>query len=277
MLIGLHHVGRVVHDLEHAARQLHAVSGWPITSFSAGDDPLVAGRDVHASRLGRRPQRVDRTGRCRSSARPATGGQRARGDPRRHPDRQHRTGHRTSLAGRHRLRHADPVGSRNRFPVRCTSATPNRLVTEIEGAPHAPADLEPWLVHGAIATPDAERLRSAYEDLDGSPAQNTAQPAGHPASRSVVGAARRRSHRHLGAARQRQGRDLAVPPSADHRRRVARLRDARIGPSRLRERRSPRRPRPGDSGRFHSSRTNPPAPTGSRSPDCATPTATGSN
>lgn len=49
MLIGLHHVGRVVHNLDRAARQLHAVSGWPVTTLAARDDPLVAGRDVHAT------------------------------------------------------------------------------------------------------------------------------------------------------------------------------------------------------------------------------------
>jgi catechol 2,3-dioxygenase-like lactoylglutathione lyase family enzyme len=56
------------------------------------------------------------------------------------------------------------------------------LVTEIEGAPHAPADLAAWLSHGAIATDDIPRLRRAYERfLDVDEAPSTARLRNLPA------------------------------------------------------------------------------------------------
>jgi catechol 2,3-dioxygenase-like lactoylglutathione lyase family enzyme len=179
MLIGLHHVGRVVHDLEHTARQLGALSGWPISSSSAGDDPLVAGRDVQASARAEGPNGwielvgVDApVGRRREVNEPGvthagiqTGG-------------IEQVMQRALAAGIES--HADPVGLGTGFQYAYVRDV-EQLVTEIEGAPHAPVDLEPWLVHGAIATPDADRLRTAYEDLIGVPALNTARLGGHPA------------------------------------------------------------------------------------------------
>ncbi len=179
MLIGLHHVGRVVHDLEHTARQLHAMSGWPITSLAAGDDPLVAGRDVQASARAEGPNGwIELVG----VAAPA-GRRREVNEPGvTHAGIQtgsiEQVADRASTAGI--VSHADPVELGTGFQYLYVRDA-EQLVTEIEGAPHAPADLEPWLVHGAIATPDVDRLRAAYEDLIGSPALNTARLRGHAA------------------------------------------------------------------------------------------------
>ena len=179
MLIGLHHVGRVVHDLDCTARQLQALTDWPITSSAAGDDPLVAGRDVQASARAAGPngwielvcvagpvgprREVNESGVTHAGIQ--TGDIEA-------------VIERAATAGI--TSHADPVQLGTGFRYLYVRDA-EQLVTEIEGAPHAPADLDAWLVHGAIATSDAERLRTAYEELIGSPALNTSRLRGHPA------------------------------------------------------------------------------------------------
>lgn len=179
MLIGLHHVGRVVHDLEDAARQLGALTGWPIRWSSADDDPLVAGRDVQATAWAAGPNGwIELVG-----VTAAAGRRREVNEPGvTHAGIQtggiERVIERASAAGFES--HADPVELGTGFRYAYVRDA-EQLVTEIEGAPHAPVDLEPWLVHGAIATPDIDRLRSAYEDLVGVPAQNTARLGAIPA------------------------------------------------------------------------------------------------
>lgn len=177
MLIGLHHVGRVVHDLDRAARQLHAVSGWPVTTLAARDDPLVAGRDVHATARAEGPN-----GWIELVGVEAEAGRRREVNE---PGVTHagiQTGgiqgviERASQAGFDCDPNPIDLGTGFQYVyVRDGEQT----VIEVEGAPHAPLQLQPWLVHGAIATPDVDRLRAEYEDLIGSPAQNTARLARH--------------------------------------------------------------------------------------------------
>lgn len=177
MLIGLHHVGRVVTDLDTAADELRTVTGWQVTVRPADDDPLVAGRSVTRTATGRGPngwiELVEVPG-------PAA--------PRREVNEPGIT-HAGIQVGRiervlERLHaagighHPGPVDLGTGYAylyVRDGEA----LVTEVEGAPHAPADLDAWLVHGAIATADLPRLRAAYEALLDTPATRTVRLRGH--------------------------------------------------------------------------------------------------
>ena len=178
MLIGLHHVGRVVTDLPAMVDDLAALTSWPI-DITEGADALVAGCAAVATARAAGPNGWIEL--VAVEAEPA---------PRRDVSDAGVT-HAAIQVGRiesvlERLdaiemdRHDGPVELGTGYRYLYARDT-EQLVTEVEGAPHAPADLEPWLSHGAIATADLDRLRSAYENLLGTRATNTVRLRGHPA------------------------------------------------------------------------------------------------
>ncbi|MEO1064478.1 MAG: VOC family protein [Actinomycetota bacterium] len=176
MVIGLHHVGRAVTDLATTSAQLAALSGWPVERLDGPDDPLVAGRRVLATARAAGPNGwIELV--------------QVAGDP---PERRevNEAGVTHAAVQLPRIeatldgldaagieRHPGPLdlGTGYRYLY---VRDAERLVTEIEGAPHAPADLDPWLSHGAIATPDLRRLRAAYEHLLATDAKATTRLRG---------------------------------------------------------------------------------------------------
>ncbi len=178
MLIGLHHVGRIVTDLPAMVDDLAALTSWPIEIID-GPDALVAGRPVLATARAAGPNGWIEL--VAVEAEPAT----------RREVSDAGVTHAAIQVGRiesvlERLdaiemdRHGGPVELGTGYKYLYARDT-EQLVTEVEGAPHAPADLEPWLSHGAIATADLDRLRLAYEGLLGTSATNTVRLRGHPA------------------------------------------------------------------------------------------------
>ena len=163
MIVGLHHVGRTVATLTRPAEQLAGLTGWPIEISDGATDPLVAGRQVARTARAAGPngwiELVE------------VGG----------PAARRREIHRSGVTHAAiqlpqidaAVERADAVGI-ERHPGPVDLGTGYRylyvrdieqLVIEIEGAPHAPIELDPWLSHGAISTPDLTRLRAAYEVL----------------------------------------------------------------------------------------------------------------
>ena len=183
MIIGLHHVGRTVVDLRAAVRDLHAITGWPVTIRPPGD-PLIAGHDHTASALAAGPNgwieliEID-----------------AERGPRREvcdPGVTHaaiQVGEIEHVIARLDAsavkRHPGPVELGTGFRYLYVRDS-EHLITEVEGAPHAPSDIDAWLGHGAIATHDIDRLRSAYEELLGNPASSTARLRNLPAFDQVA-------------------------------------------------------------------------------------------
>lgn len=177
MLIGLHHVGRVVSDLDRAAGQLQAITGWPVTIEWSGADPLVSGRHVCGSALAEGPN-----GWIELVAVPGPAAARHEVNEAGVTHAAIQTGNiervieRASKSGIDS--HADPADLGTRFRYLYLRDA-EQLITEVEGAPHAPDELEPWLVHGAITTHDVERLRAAYENFVGAAAVGTVRLSGH--------------------------------------------------------------------------------------------------
>ncbi len=176
MVIGLHHVGRTVIDLSTTSAQLAALTGWPVELLDGAADPLVAGRAVLRTARAAGPngwiELVEVAG--------STGARREVNEsgvthaavqlP-----RIDEAIERADAAGIHR--HPGPLelGTGYRYLY---VRDAEHLVTEIEGAPHAPVELEPWLSHGALATPDLRRLRTAYERLLDTEARATSRIRG---------------------------------------------------------------------------------------------------
>lgn len=178
MVIGLHHVGRTVSDLRRTSHDLRAITGWPITTLAGPDDALVAGRRVLRTSRATGPNGFIELVHVDAAA-----------GPRREVNEAGIT-HAAVQVGRieevvARLdeagvdRHPGPVELGTGFRYLYVRDA-EELVTEVEGAPHAPAELEPWLAHGAIATADANRLRIAYQALLGTDASTSANVRHHP-------------------------------------------------------------------------------------------------
>lgn len=178
MVIGLHHVGRTVTDLDAVARDLVAMTAWPLERLDGADDPLVAGRRIVATARAAGPN-----GWIELVAVDATP------TPRREVNEPGVTHAAIQVGDIDRVITRLDAGKVDRHPGPVELGTGFRylyvrdaeqLVTEVEGAPHAPADLEPWLGHGAIATADIDRLRLAYECLLGADATDTVRVRNHP-------------------------------------------------------------------------------------------------
>lgn len=162
-MIGLHHVGRAVRDVEAAARDLTTITGWELTRAEAGESPFCVGRDVGATAMAHGPNGwIELIG--------ATDGQPTR-RPVNVPGVTHssiQTGDPDALL--HRIeeggldRQPGPIELGTGFTYQYVRDLEGNVV-EVEGAPHAPSDLEPWLSHGAIATPGIERLADSYGAL----------------------------------------------------------------------------------------------------------------
>lgn len=163
MRIGLHHVGRAVRDVAAVAEDLAAITGWPVTTADAGESPLCLGREVGASAMVHGPNGwLELVGA-------------ANGQPVRHgvnvPGVTHssiQTGNPAAVAARIQAaeldHHPGPVDLGTGFTYQYVRDTEGNVI-EIEGAAHAPSELEPWLSHGAIATTDIDQLRAAYGAL----------------------------------------------------------------------------------------------------------------
>lgn len=163
MRIGLHHVGRAVRDVTAVTADLAVITGWPVTVADAGESPLCSGRGVGASAMMHGPNGwLEVVG--AAEGQPARRGVNVPGVT--HSSIQ--TGNPAAVAARIELagldRHPGPVDLGTGFTYQYVRDAEGNVI-EVEGAAHAPADLEPWLSHGAIATPDIERLRFAYGAL----------------------------------------------------------------------------------------------------------------
>ncbi|MEM9515784.1 MAG: VOC family protein, partial [Actinomycetota bacterium] len=161
-----------------AAADLAAMTSWPIERFGHGEDPLVAGRAVSASARASGPNGWIELVQVDGDPSPRRGVN--------EPGVTHaaiQVGEIDDVVARLDAagidRHPGPVELGTGFRYLYVRDV-EQLVTEVEGAPHAPADLEPWLGHGAIATPDIDHLRSAYEGFLGASATNTVRVRNHP-------------------------------------------------------------------------------------------------
>lgn len=185
MIIGLHHVGRVVTDLDVLAEQLEVLTGWPVTRHAPADDPFVAGRTVTGTARAHGPNGWIELIGVRGEVAPRRG--------------VHDAGVTHAAIQVPRIdevveriahvgigRHSDPVALGTGF-LYLYVRDAEHLVTEVEGAPHAPAELDAWLSHGAIATPDIARLRTAYQGLVGTEDHRAARLGGLDVVDEVTG------------------------------------------------------------------------------------------
>lgn len=162
-MIALHHVGRAVHDVAAVSEDLATITGWPITRADADQCPLCAGRGVGVSAMVHGPNGwLELVG--ASTGRPARRGVNVPGLT--HASIQ--TGNPGVVAARIRAGgldcHPGPVDLGTGFTYQYVRDSEGNVI-EIEGAAHAPPELEPWLSHGAIATSDLDRLSAAYGEL----------------------------------------------------------------------------------------------------------------
>ncbi len=170
MILGLHHVGRAVTDLPAMAEELGVITGWPVSAHGP-DDPFLAGRAATGSAWAHGPNGwieyvgVDGPASARRGINEAGVTHAAVQTP-----RIEDVVARLDAAGIDR--HADPVALGTGF-LYLYVRDGEELVTEVEGAPHAPADAGAWLAHGAIATADIDRLRAAYQALTGADRAHT--------------------------------------------------------------------------------------------------------
>lgn len=179
MLIGLHHVGRTVSDVATVVDDLAAITGWPVTHAATGASPLCVGRSTGPTAMLHGPNGwLEVVG--------AT-----RGEPNRRgvnvPGVAHssiQTGDTAvvdaRMAERGIARHDGPVELGTGFTYLYVRDAEHDVI-EIEGAPHAPADLDPWLSHGAIVSPDIERLSIAYGAVLDADPTSPIHLAGHAA------------------------------------------------------------------------------------------------
>lgn len=174
--IGLHHVGRAVTDLSAAVADLATLTGWPIQVRT--HSPLIDGRPITRHALAGGPNGWLELIEVAGAA------------PSRREVNEPGVTHAAIQAPRMervlaRLiesemdRHDGPVRLGTGFEylyVRDTEGS----VTEVEGAGHAPAEHAAWLGHGALATSDIDRLRSAYLGLVGVETSHTTRVRHHP-------------------------------------------------------------------------------------------------
>lgn len=132
-----------------------------------GRSPLprrARARCVAAERWGRAPWSTDRTAGCAADGRPVRRGVNVPGVT--HSSIQ--TGNTSAVAARIQAakldHHPGPIDLGTGFTYQYVRDCEGNVI-EVEGAAHAPSELEPWLSHGAIATSDIDRLRAAYGTL----------------------------------------------------------------------------------------------------------------
>ncbi|TDT18295.1 glyoxalase/bleomycin resistance protein/dioxygenase superfamily protein [Ilumatobacter fluminis] len=168
MLIGLHHVGRAVADVATVADDHAAITGWPVTHTAAGDSPLCAGRNVGATALLHGPNGwLELVG--ATTGEPTLRSVNVAGVAHSSIQTGNTTPIDTRLADREITRHDGPIELGTGFTYLYVRDAEHDII-EIEGAPHAPADLDPWLSHGAIVSPDIDRLAASYATvLDAEP------------------------------------------------------------------------------------------------------------
>jgi catechol 2,3-dioxygenase-like lactoylglutathione lyase family enzyme len=184
MIIGLHHGGRTVVDLEAAIEHLLAVSEWRLAGRLEDNHPLIAGVGVERGALLVGPNAFIE---LLQVAGPPT--------PRRtvaEPGISHLSIQLPDMDGKHKQlmdlgveRHADPVDLGTGFTYMYVRDEEHN-VTEIEGAAHAPRPLTPWFSHVGIATADMATMRSAYEAALGSTAIATVRSSDSPALDAVT-------------------------------------------------------------------------------------------
>jgi catechol 2,3-dioxygenase-like lactoylglutathione lyase family enzyme len=172
MIIGLHHGGVTVIDLDRAIAHLSALSAWSIVHALDSSHPLVAGLGVTRAALIEGPNAFIEVLEVAGRA----------GSPRRavaEPGITHLSVQLPDMAAKNaqvaRLgieRHAEPVELGTGFSYLYVRDREHNVV-EIEGAAHAPKELSPWFSHVGIATNNIDRLRSFYESLLVAPAVAT--------------------------------------------------------------------------------------------------------
>lgn len=176
MIVGIHHGGITVVDLERGVRHLQTLTGWTRVHRLDLDHPLVAGLGVSGAALIEGPNgylevlavAADLPER-RTVAQPGI---------------THLSIQLPDMEAKHdQIRtsgvecHSDPVELGTGFSYLYVRDAEHNVV-EVEGAAHAPADVKPWFSHVGIATNDVERLRATYENVMGAPAVATARIAG---------------------------------------------------------------------------------------------------
>jgi catechol 2,3-dioxygenase-like lactoylglutathione lyase family enzyme len=169
VIIGIHHGGVTVVDLEAAVAHLETLSGWSEVHHVDAWHPLVAGTGAAGAALIAGPNGFLEVLQAREAAVPA---RRTVAQPGithlsiQLPDMTAKNGQLTEMGIE---RHADPVELGTGFSYLYVRDREHNVV-EIEGAGHAPASLGTWFSHVGIATADVDRLRSHYERLLGRPA-----------------------------------------------------------------------------------------------------------
>lgn len=169
MIIGIHHGGVTVVDLEAAVAHLETLSGWSEVHHLDAWHPLVAGTGAAGAALVAGPNGFLEVLQARETAVPA---RRTVAQPGithlsiQLPDMAAKNEQLTQMGIE---RHAEPVELGTGFSYLYVRDQEHNVV-EIEGAGHAPASLGTWLSHVGIATNDVDRLRSHYERLLGRPA-----------------------------------------------------------------------------------------------------------
>jgi catechol 2,3-dioxygenase-like lactoylglutathione lyase family enzyme len=184
MILGIHHGGRTVLDLDAALAHLRTLSDWTIVHPLPPDHPLIAGLGVQRGALLEGPNAFIEllevaapVPNRRTVAQPGIS----------HlsiqlPDMTTKNANLTRLGIE---RHAGPVELGTGFSYLYVRDLEHN-VTEIEGAAHAPRHLTAWFSHAGIATSDLAALRDIYEGLLGSPAVATARFSANPALDSVT-------------------------------------------------------------------------------------------
>lgn len=171
MIIGFHHGGVTVVDLDRAVAHLQAITDWHDVHRLEGDHPMIAGLGVSAGALlpgpnaflevlaadGDSPTR-------RTVAEPGVTHHSVQ-----LPDMASKAG---QLAAMNVESHAAPVKLGTGFSYLYVRDREHNVV-EIEGAAHAPDGVQPWFSHTGIATNDIDQLRSIFEALLDAPALAT--------------------------------------------------------------------------------------------------------
>lgn len=184
MIIGIHHGGVAVQDLERAVDHLQTLSDWEVVHWLDESHPLVTGSGATGAAQLRGPNAflevVEVDGAAAERRTVAE------------PGITHLSIQLADMAGKNRRlaeldveRHAEPVEPGTGFSYLYVRDSEHNVV-EIEGAAHAPADLDAWFSHVGIATDDVEQLCAVYEHFLGNPAKASARIAGVPAFDAVM-------------------------------------------------------------------------------------------